>query len=428
MPSPSVRPSSHVSPASRTATLASLTFLYLAQGIPFGLASEYLPVVLRKAGYTLSAIAALSYLQLPWQLKIFWAKLGDLPRLRARTRRILLALQVVLAGLIASYTFFGLTEAPVFWFVVTALAALVAATQDVFVDAFAVRALTLADRGYGNIAQVAGYRVGMLAGGAGLLVLGHVIGARATLFACAGLVFATSLAAFAVTDSGTSEPPSSTSAPSSASPPPSSASAGGTSFHVLIAHALSPSARGALLLAVTFKLGLHIQSGLIKPMLVDAKWSEADIGLIAVTVGTVMSLVGAFLGGVAHRVLTERRALAVSAFAQAAVCVPVLLAFAAGAPRVLTGVAVASEHFTSGFGTTVLFAALMTATRKRDAGFHYTVLTSANAVAIGLGGLLGGVIADHTSKNFALGFGGAICLLPLIFIRRWDETARASST
>ena len=205
------------------------------------------------------------------------------------------------------------------------------------------------------------------------------------------------------------------------------ARAGGTAFRAIVTHVLSPSARGALLLAVTFKLGLHVQSGLIKPMLVDARWSEADIGLIPVTVGTVMSLAGAFLGGVAHRVLTEQRALAASALAQAAVCLPVLLAFARGAPRLLADIAVASEHFTSGFGATVLFAALMTATRKRDAGFHYTVLTSANAVAIGLGGLLGGIVADHTSKGFALGLGGALCLLPLVFIRRWDETARASA-
>jgi len=404
----------------RAATLASLTFLYLAQGIPFGLASDYLPVVLRKAGYTLSAIAALSYLQLPWQLKILWAKLGDLPRLRPHTRRILLALQMGLAALIASYTLFGLTEAPAFWFTITALAALLAATQDVFVDAFAVRALSVNDRGYGNIAQVAGYRVGMLAGGAGLLVLGHVLGARATLLACACLVFATSVAAFAVTDQDAGNAP-----PSSASPSRPHASA--SSFGALIAHVFTGPAIGALLLAITFKLGLHVQSGLIKPMLVDAKWSEADIGLIAVTVGTVMSLFGAFMGGVAHRALAERRALFASALAQAAVSVPVLIAFKSGAARVLTGIAVASEHFASGFGTTVLFAALMTATRKRDAGFHYTILTSANAVAIGLGGLLGGVIADHTSKNFALGFGGVLCLLPIIFIRRWDETAQASS-
>ena len=47
----------------------------------------------------------------------------------------------------------------------------------------------------------------------------------------------------------------------------------------------------------------------------------------------------------------------------------------------------------------MLFAALMSATRPADAGLHYTVLTSANALAIGIGGLLGAGIADLFGKS-----------------------------
>ena len=61
----------------------------------------------------------------------------------------------------------------------------------------------------------------------------------------------------------------------------------------------------------------------------------------------------------------------------------------------LTTIAISIEHFGSGLGTTVLFAALMSATRPADAGLHYTILTSANAMAIGVGGLVGGLIADR---------------------------------
>ncbi|NVL83931.1 hypothetical protein HWN75_27565, partial [Escherichia coli] len=50
--------------------LVALAFLYTAQGIPFGFATEYLPVVLREQGYSYAGIAALSWLQLPWQLKV----------------------------------------------------------------------------------------------------------------------------------------------------------------------------------------------------------------------------------------------------------------------------------------------------------------------------------------------------------------------
>jgi hypothetical protein len=91
-----------------------------------------------------------------------------------------------------------------------------------------------------------------------------------------------------------------------------------------------------------------------------------------------------------------------------------------------TTVAIAFEHFGSGLGTTVLFAALMTATRPADAGLHYTVLTSANALAIGVGGMLGGIFADLTGKLVTFVIAMVVCLLPAILLPRWDEAARAS--
>ena len=93
----------------------------------------------------------------------------------------------------------------------------------------------------------------------------------------------------------------------------------------------------------------------------------------------------------------------------------------------LTTVAIALEHFGSGLGTTVLFAALMTATRPADAGLHYTVLTSANALAIGIGGLFGGLLADHAGKTVTFIVATVVCLAPGALLPRWDEAARASA-
>ena len=141
----------------RAAPLATaLGLLYAAQGVPFGIAAEYLPVVLRKAHYGYAHIAALFWLQLPWQLKVVWATAADHPRLRARTRSVILALQLTLAVAVATYAVAPFERAPVMWFVVTAVCALIASSQDVFVDAFAVRVLGEDERGFGNVAQVAG--------------------------------------------------------------------------------------------------------------------------------------------------------------------------------------------------------------------------------------------------------------------------------
>jgi predicted MFS family arabinose efflux permease len=96
------------------------------------------------------------------------------------------------------------------------------------------------------------------------------------------------------------------------------------------------------------------------------------------------------------------------------------------APVGLTTIVIAMEHFGTGLGTTVLFAALMTATRPADAGLHYTLLTSANALALGLGAVLGGVCADHVGKLVTFSIATVVCVLPVFLLRGFDTAAAAS--
>lgn len=410
-------------PRRRTAAVVSaLSLLYLAQGIPFGFATEYLPVVLRSEGYSYAAIAALSWLQLPWQLKAVWAKLADHPRVRPRTRTLILVLQLALTATVAAFGVKTLREGAALWFVLTAVAAALAATQDVFVDAFAVRALRPSERGYGNTAQVAGYRLGMLIGGAALLLLVGSLGERATLLGCAGVVGACSVGAF-VSGGAAEEGGGGGAGPG----PGGGGGTGPMTMAGLVRHMLGAEAWVVIVLALTFKLGLHMASSLLKPMAVDYGWTKQQIGSAVVTVGSIGALVGAAAGGALHRAVGERRALAIAMVVQALTCLPLVVVERMHAPLGLTTVTLALEHFGSGLGTTVLFAALMTATRPADAGLHYTVLTSANAFAIGVGGLLGALIADHAGKVAAFVVATIVCLLPAPLVRRWSAAARASA-
>ncbi len=394
--------------------LAALALLYTAQGVPFGIASEYLPIVLREAHYTMTGIAVVGWLQLPWQLKILWAHLPDGEIGRRHGRPLLLGLQLALAASVALYALRPLAEAPPLWFVLTATAALLAATQDVFVDAAAVRMLSERDRGVGNIAQVAGYRLGMLAGGAGLLGLVDRLGSRRATLSCAALVGAASVGAALLRKGG--------------APPPRPVESRAPAPHLaLVRHLLSAEAWPVIALALSYKLGLHMASHLLKPMVVDAGWTKPQISLAVVTAGTIAALAGAGAGGLLHRLVPERRALLVAGLLQALVCVPLLVSLRLGVPHGWTTAAIASEHFATGVGTTVLFAALMTATRRSQAGLHYTVLTSANALAIGLGSLLGGVLGDHLGKQAVFGIAAATSLAPLALLSSWDRAAAASA-
>lgn len=404
-------------PRSTTAIIVALSFLYTAQGIPFGFATEYLPVVLREQGYSYAAIAALSWLQLPWQLKVLWAKAADSPRMRPHTRVLILVLQLCLTVTVASFAIAPLARAATMWFALTALAAALAATQDVFVDAFAVRVLLPSERGFGNTAQVAGYRLGMLIGGAALLLLVERLGERATLLGCAGLVAFASVGAFV----GSRPAAEDTSTPKRPRPTPAS-------IRGLVRHMFAAHARPVIVLALTFKLGLHMASGLLKPMAKDFGWSKERIGWAVVTVGSAGALLGAGLGGVLHRKLGERRALTVAVIVQTLATVPLIAVERLHAPLGLTTFAIALEHFGSGFGTTILFAALMSATRPADAGLHYTILTGANAVAIGIGGLVGGLVADRAGLLTAFIAATAVSAVPLLLLPKWHDASIASAT
>jgi PAT family beta-lactamase induction signal transducer AmpG len=167
-------------------------------------------------------------------------------------------------------------------------------------------------------------------------------------------------------------------------------------------------------------------SSLLKPMAVDYGWTKQQIGAAVVSVGSASALLGAASGGLLHRMLREKRALGVALVIQALVCAPLVAVDQLHAPLALTTVAIALEHFGSGLGTTVLFAALMTATRPANAGLHYTLLTSANALAIGLGGILGGVLAQLAGKTVLFAVATLVCLAPAILLPKWDAAARAS--
>lgn len=415
-----------------SAILFALSALYLAQGIPFGFATEYLPVVLRESGLSYTKIAALSWLQLPWQLKIVWAHAADRKEIRPYTRHAILAMQLALTATVACFAIAPLKEAFLMWMVLTFLAALFAATQDVFVDAFAVRVLREEDRGFGNTAQVAGYRLGMLVGGAALLLLVGHLGERMTLLACAGVVGIASVGAFF--GSEVSTPREAEAVGGTAAEPPG---AGPYRTHekreenalgiwALVKHLVRREAVGVIILALTFKLGLHMAGSLLKPMAVDYGWTKQQIGAAVVSVGSASALAGAAIGGGVHKWMREKRALVVALVFQALVCAPLIIVDRLHAPIGLTTFAIAMEHFGSGLGTTILFAALMSATRPANAGLHYTILTSLNAFAIGLGGLFGGLLADAIGKDATFAIATIVCLLPGILLIRWDQAAQAS--
>lgn len=152
-------------------------FLGFASGLPLALSGSTLSVWLTERNVDLGTIGLFSLVGLPYTFKFVWAPLTDaldvpvLSRMLGRRRGWLIFTQL---WLIAAIVLLGFCDPAQSLALVTFGALMVAtasATQDIVIDAFRVESLEPSEQGAGMAGYVAAYRIGMLASGAGVLVL-----------------------------------------------------------------------------------------------------------------------------------------------------------------------------------------------------------------------------------------------------------------
>lgn len=380
--------------------LVLLGTLYFAQGLPFGFFVQAVPVVLRRAGYSLTQIGLVTLLVLPWALKFLWAPLVDrhyVPRIGRRRTWILgmqLAATLVLATLAVMPGAGDFDVLMVAMFVLN----LVAATQDIATDGLAVELLPAEDRGFANGLQVAGYRIGMIVGGAVLLALWDDIGTRAVFGIMAALTALASVPVFLLRE------PSAHAESAIAAP---------------VKHFLTlRGVGGVIALVMLYKLGEAAGQNMLKPMLVDLGLTNDDIAWIGAGVGFTAGMAGALAGGFLVGRIGRKRALiffglgqvlAVAGYAYLAYTTPSFTELA-----VWSGV----EHFASGMATAALFTSMMDWTRPASSGTDYTVMASGVVIATALPAPAWGKLADTVGYAPYFLVASGVCLVAVIAVTR----------
>ncbi len=89
---------------SRSVRMATLSLLYFLQGAPYGFQSACLPIILREAGQSFTALGAMKLLLLPWVCRSIYAPIIE----RTRTKGELLlfrAIRTVLLRYIVACTY-----------------------------------------------------------------------------------------------------------------------------------------------------------------------------------------------------------------------------------------------------------------------------------------------------------------------------------
>ena len=373
--------------------LLLLFSLYLCQGLPFGFQATALPVLLRQQGFSLTVIGGAGLLSLPWALKLLWAPLLDRYRLPFGGRRTgwIILLQLLLVATSTLTWWVGL-KSPLSLFVALFVMNLACATQDIAVDALAVDTLEKNQLGFGNAAQVGGFKCGMALGG-GLLMWaashlgwGFLFGALPILFTLPLLL----LARF------------NEQAPHASGKPPKSIK---EIFSQSVKALSKPSLRPFLLFILLYKTGESMVDVMFKPLLVDQGFSTATIGLWVGSLGMVASISGTLLGGFLVKKRGIQRALNTALLLR---LMPMIAIWAMALyPLEELGLALITlfEHVFGGLLTTVCFAAMMSVVDRQIGATHYTALATLEVIGKSPSVWLAGPFAQYAgyAELFALG-------------------------
>ncbi|MEV4726248.1 MFS transporter [Micromonospora humida] len=366
-----------------TGRLGTLTTLYVTQYLGIGFITVGLTAILRDGGTSLDTLALLQFVGLVWPLKFLWAPLLDRygSRRHGHYRSWLLPLQAGLVlSLLALLPFADPTRqlGPVV--AICAAYVFLSATQDIAVDAVAVRVLSEGTRGAGNGIQVAASYLGnLLGGGACVLVYDRfgwlpAIGLLAALTAV-GLVVVWRLRE-----------------------PDRVARVAGTgqAYRALLSVFGQPGCRwwtfGVVPLVYT---GAGAAYALVTPALVDAGWSLARIGVVTGVVISAPAIVAGLLAGVGVDRFGRARLLVVGGAALAVSTVMLLPLLNGRAPLAATVAALCCFMAAYTVANVVLYVVNMDYSRPGTGGTDFTVLSSFGLICSFLAASVGLAAADR---------------------------------
>jgi len=278
----------------------TILFLGFVSGLPLALTASTLGAWLSEVHIDKTSIGLFAAIGLPYSLKFLWAPLMDaLPcpvfsKLLGCRRGWILAIQIVLVLAIM-----GMGSAnPADGVQVTAcwalLVAFLSASQDIVIDAYRVEILDKEQYGAGAAAVQYGYRLGMLASGAGALALAYHVSWQMTytiMAALMGIGMVTVLLSSepAVNEAILKEEEENLDKPS-----------------WLRKTVIEPFADFMtrrdwwmiLLFIMLYKLGDAFLGVMTNPFLLEIGFTKTQIAEVVKSFGLVATLVGLFLGGV----------------------------------------------------------------------------------------------------------------------------------
>ena len=367
------------------ATLRML-LLGFSAGLPLLLVLGTLSFWLREAGIDRTTIGYLSWVGLAYAFKWVWAPLVDrlpiplLTRWLGRRRSwLLLAQLAVMAGLVAmSFNDPRVALQPVVW---GALAvAFGSATQDIALDAYRIESAATSRQAALAASYQTGYRLAMIWAGAGVLWIAaraevaQVANYQHSAWQTAYLVMAASMAVGMLTVLLSPEPAGRVLVPAK------------NLADWLQGALVEPFAdfirryqwQAALMLALIaiYRISDVVMGIMANPFYVDMGYTKDEVAAVTKIYGVVMTLLGAFVGGVLTMRFGVMRILMLGAVLSAAT--NLLFAWLAGRGHDVTGLifVVSADNLSSGIASAAFIAYLSSLTNINYSATQYALFSS----------------------------------------------------
>jgi PAT family beta-lactamase induction signal transducer AmpG len=367
---------------------ASLRMLALgfSAGLPLLLVLGTLSFWLREAGIDRTTIGHLSWVGLAYGFKWAWAPLVDrmplpvLTRVLGRRRSWLLLSQLVIMGALAMMAFTDpkLALSPVVW---SALAvAFASATQDIALDAYRIESAPTERQAALAATYQTGYRLAMIWAGAGVLwIAARAEVANAALYQhqawqTAYLVMAASMLVGVVTVLLSPEPAHATLAPArniaqwlqDALVAPFADFLGRYRWQAVL----------ILGLIALYRISDVVMGIMANPFYVDMGYTKDEVAAVTKVYGVIMTLVGAFIGGVLSMRVGVMRVLMLGAILSAAS--NLLFAWLSGHGHDVTALVfvVSADNLSSGIASAAFIAYLSSLTNVQYSATQYALFSS----------------------------------------------------
>ena len=370
--------------------------LGFASGLPLLLTFSTLSAWLATAGVSRATIGAFALVGTPYSFKFLWSPLIDRlppPLPLGRRRGWGLTIQIALAAAMLALGACNPKDGLAAMSALALLVAFLSASQDIVIDAWRVEMLTEEQQGPGAGMIQTGYRVAMLASGAGALIVAAHAGwfaAYATMAALMGVGMLVFLLG-----------------PEPAPPPePAPRERGGAweTFGEWIATAVAapfadfmrrPAWPAILVFVLGYKLGEAMAGVMAMPLYVALGFSLTEIAAVSKLVGFFATIIGALAGGLVSVRMGIVRALILCGVLQSAGNLFYVLQAVGGHRLDYLALCVAAENITGAMAGAALVAYLSSLCSPAFTATQYALLSSLAAVGRTLMASSGGVLAER---------------------------------